>query len=194
MWVFVPQVPYVLNDITDYQYSICDIGLLFQIYYYRITNPVHLVNTTSSSCRLRESETEDSEASPLLRRGHNRRESNPQWWRHGHVQVLLPYILGICFVLLVGGISYIVHTRGLYNDSPPVDTSTGRVFDWKSQLLGWISAALYSEFRILRTKSAILNVFCLSWFSIPANTCVVSSALFLIYSSPHAVFSKKCFD
>lgn len=145
MWVFVPQVPYVLNDITDYQYSICDIGLLFQIYYYRITNPVHLVNTTSSSCRLRESETEDSEASPLLRRGHNRRESNPQWWRHGHVQVLLPYILGICFVLLVGGISYIVHTRGLYNDSPPVDTSTGRVFDWKSQLLGWISAALYSE-------------------------------------------------
>lgn len=60
--------------------------------------------------------------------------------------VVAPYALGTFFVLSVGTAAYWIHTNGSEDHQGDKNVRVRKdVLEWRSQLLGWISAVLYCE-------------------------------------------------
>ncbi|KAI0087823.1 PQ-loop-domain-containing protein [Irpex rosettiformis] len=155
-------------------YTTCDIALLTQIYYYRWlrasrTGPLILDVEGHPSV--------PSEETPLIAdvqsSGEDRKTSKSIW------REFVVWGGALAFVLGTGAISWALDQYVHRNQprEPPKE-----VFEWKSQVLGWISAILYLGARIpqilknFQTKCAGLS-FALFIFSIAGNTTYALSIL-----------------
>ncbi|KIJ54580.1 hypothetical protein M422DRAFT_24519 [Sphaerobolus stellatus SS14] len=155
-------------------YTLCDAVLLFQIFYYRRTHPIHIEARPHSPSP---ASLEQTETTPLLAQTSKDEEEQPLYR-----QVLShawPYLLGITFVCSIGAISYWVNVRKSHQGLPE---KRDDIFEWKSQLFGWISAILYLGSRIpqilknVTTKCAGLSPV-LFFFAIAGNVTYVASIL-----------------
>ena len=119
------------------QYTACDVVLLTQIYYYRWLNSRRsptLIPESSVPGRL------PSEATPLLAQESS---AGTHEKKTSHVlEVLLRYGGALCFILGTGVAAWAIdeHFRAGEPRQAPEE-----IWDWKSQLLGWVSAILYSK-------------------------------------------------
>ncbi|KAG8816915.1 hypothetical protein FRC17_000140, partial [Serendipita sp. 399] len=129
-------------------YTLCDLILLFQIYYYRLYNRYRSrERTTASSPTLVQSggSFEQTEQSPLLpsqaRKATVAEPTIPPWLSRG-----FQYFGGIAFVTFAGLSAWWISGRKAAGDG---DTGgKHEIFDWTSQILGWASAILYIGSRI----------------------------------------------
>ncbi|KAF8578078.1 PQ-loop-domain-containing protein [Ramaria rubella] len=155
-------------------YSLCDLGLLFQIYYYRRTHSVHIGILASHS--------EPHESVPLLpslpKDTHDQEYSYRKF-----LEQLIPYVLGVFFALAVGAVAFWINTKdGWENRQDGGCGALDDVFEWKSQIFGWTSAILYLGSRIpqilknLTTKCAGLSPI-LFFFAIIGNAAYAASIL-----------------
>lgn len=134
----------------------CDLTLLTQIYYYRYTSP----STTSSLS------SPNTERSPLLEQphphpGHPRPQptrSQPEDHKDTPEEdtplrtQLLQYLAGFVFVIGTGVAAWYL-TRVSHSGNQPGDGNgngnadvpqkDSDILEWKSQVFGWISAAMY---------------------------------------------------
>ncbi|KAI0345998.1 PQ-loop-domain-containing protein [Trametopsis cervina] len=157
-------------------YSVCDIILLVQIYYYRwskerqITAPplVPGVEVPASV---------PSEETPLIDAVQGSREEGKT--SRSMLSQFALYGGALAFVLGTGALSWAVDQyihKGQPREPPK------EVFEWKSSMLGWISAALYLGARIpqilknFQTKCEGLSL-ALFLFSIAGNTTYALSIL-----------------
>jgi len=131
-------------------YSLCDIILIFQIYYYRWTNPARPSIQVPPETP---SDTEASEQSPLL-------AADSSQSRHAEKETsvkraFLEYTAAIMFVFATGVVAWAISEKVNQGED---ETRPDEIFEWKSQVIGWISAVLYLGARIpqifknLRTK------------------------------------------
>ncbi|KLO15987.1 PQ-loop-domain-containing protein, partial [Schizopora paradoxa] len=152
-------------------YSLCDSILLFQIYYYRHTHPVHLESSTPAVTV----SNEHGEESPLLTSEiANRRKSSSH---PSYAAATLRYLLAFTFVICTGIIAWLASQRGNYEEEPKKAID---VIEWKSQVIGWTSAILYLGSRIpqifknFKTKCEGLSL-ALFMFAIAGNVTYVLS-------------------
>ncbi|KAI0770483.1 PQ-loop-domain-containing protein [Fomes fomentarius] len=165
-------------------YSACDTTLLVQIFYYRwkrARRSVPLLVTEDS----RLSALYD-EASPLLP-GDTRTEEPPP--RQPAWKETLKFATALVFVFGVGVAAWAID-RHVYKNRPrskPVE-----VIEWRSQVLGWLSAALFLGSRIpqivknLETRCEGLSPF-LFVYSITGNTTYTLSILAVSLDIRHIV-------
>ncbi|KAG9096498.1 hypothetical protein FRC06_008605, partial [Ceratobasidium sp. 370] len=136
-------------------YTVCDLILLFQIYYYRWTHPVHpasLIIPRPPPNPADPNSTAD-EHSPLLRnQPPNNLASAKTVERDAHdtlVRRTLRYVLLFGFVIGTGvaawGINRLVRSKDGPGSVPP---SEHEIIEWKSQLLGYASAICFIGARI----------------------------------------------
>ncbi|KAF8517341.1 PQ-loop-domain-containing protein [Gautieria morchelliformis] len=151
-------------------YSLCDIGLLCQIYYYRQTHPVHL------------STPEQDESTRLLPSSQMEHPAHRPRYRR-LLNQFAPYGLGILFVLTVGAAAYWINTDQTQSRGGcPKLGKREDLLEWKSQLSGWVSAVLYLGSRIpqisknVATKCVGLSPV-LFFFAIAGNATYVASIL-----------------
>ncbi|EJF61077.1 PQ-loop-domain-containing protein [Dichomitus squalens] len=166
-------------------YSVCDATLLAQIYYYRWKrtrrNAPLLITEDSRQSALYD------ESSPLLPGDGRSEEPSPvrPVWQDG-----LRYIAAMVFVFGVGVGAWAVDKYIRYS-TPPLDPQE-EVVEWRSQVLGWISAALFLGARVpqivknLSTRCEGLSPF-LFVYSISGNTTYVLSILAASLSMKHLV-------
>jgi len=160
-------------------YTLCDMTLLAQIYYYRWRT--HQTHSHSGYNAL------PTEASPLLS---ERAVEKPKWKK-----ILLgrpmQYFLAVVFVVGTGfAASAIFRSRTAEDPQDPTDSD--EIFEWKSQLLGWTSAVMYIGSRIpqivknAKTKCAGLSL-ALFVFCLGGNVTYVSSILVADPSKEHVI-------
>ena len=126
------------------QYSLCDITLLVQIFYYRRTHPVRLISTAAPAVVVSD---ENGEMEPLLteRASHSEKKGRTSY------RAALLYACALTFVVATGVIAWLLSRSQNESDEPPASTPKD-VIEWRSQALGWASALLYRKFRFgLRT-------------------------------------------
>ncbi|KAI0755179.1 PQ-loop-domain-containing protein [Daedaleopsis nitida] len=156
-------------------YSVCDVTLLAQIYYYRWKRARRSVPLlVAEDSRL--SALYD-EASPLLP-GEGPAEDRPpkvkQVWGE-----TLKFAVALLFVFAVGVAAWAVD-RHVHENAPR--SKPEEAIEWRSQILGWISAALFLGSRIpqivknLSTRCEGLSPF-LFVYSISGNTTYTLSIL-----------------
>lgn len=131
---------YVMADVHaclfSIQYSVCDSILLLQIYYYR-WNP----SASSEGPLLVSDETISnvSEETALLA---GSREDSREKTKMSIFTEFLKYAGALVFVFIVGiaawGVDEYIH-RGVPRSKP------SEKLEWKSQVLGWISAAMFCK-------------------------------------------------
>ncbi|KAI8986226.1 PQ-loop-domain-containing protein [Trametes punicea] len=154
-------------------YSVCDAILLFQIYYYRWKR------ARRSARLLLADEAAESvlydEASPLL--PGDGRADVPK--KKSMSMDTLKFITALLFVFGVGLAAWAVD-RHIHRGSPR--SKPAEVIEWRSQVLGWFSAALFLGARIpqivknLSTRCEGLSPF-LFVYSITGNTTYAISIL-----------------
>ena len=132
-----------LASLSSLQYTVCDIILLIQIYYYRWARPKEL----TASLLIPEAEVPGriaSEETPLIseREGET---THVKTERSALAQGLI-YGSALVFVLLTGVAAWAVDEY-LHRDQPR-EPPRERV-EWRSQVLGWISAVMYSKFFVI---------------------------------------------
>ncbi|KAI0670993.1 PQ-loop-domain-containing protein [Trametes maxima] len=152
-------------------YSVCDVILLFQIYYYRWKS------ARRSERQLLVDESEEStvydEETPLLAGG----AEAPT--KKSMSKETLKFVTALLFVFAVGVAAWAVD-RHLHRDNPRQKPE--EVIEWRSQCLGWISAALFLGARVpqivknLSTRCEGLSPF-LFVYSISGNTTYFLSIL-----------------
>jgi len=153
-------------------YSLCDSILLFQIYYYRHTNPVILVTPTPSVIV----SNEEGEEAPLL--GAHREVVEQKAAEHpSRLKAFLQYLPALVFVITTGVVAWSVNQQRGSKIDP---TRPKDVIDWKSQVIGWTAAVLYLGSRIpqilknFKTKCEGLSM-ALFLFAIAGNVTYVLS-------------------
>jgi len=114
-------------------YLFCDGLLLFQIYYYRWKN------TRADQAITRE--IEPAEDTPLLENAVEPR-STSRWTIENEV---LKYSLCLLFVFIAGIVAWAIDMK---IRGPGVPHEPETVIEWKSQVLGWVSAILFLGARI----------------------------------------------
>ncbi|KAG8892886.1 hypothetical protein FRB99_002380 [Tulasnella sp. 403] len=157
-------------------YSVCDVTLLVQVYYYRWKHRHRRRRSSAGpeSAPLLPSETEA--AYP--------REA-PTWQKFLSQRSIL-YTAGFLFVISAGLLASTITQSG--EDTPPRDEE--EVLEWKSQTLGWISAVMYLGSRIpqiiknAKTKCAGLSL-ALFVFAIGGNLTFTLSILVASTSKNH---------
>ena len=118
------------------QYVVCDSLLLFQIYYYRWKNPRADEPITR--------EIDPSEHSPLLEN-----PIKPKSRRRSCIDnEVVKCTLYLTFVIVAGILASILDSK---IRGPRIPNEPEGVVEWKSQILGWVSAAMF------RTSSAVFN-------------------------------------
>ena len=117
----------------ELQYSLCDIILLFQIYYYRFTHPVHL-----AAPGVFVSDIENGEQTPLL----DNHPEDSAAKKNSHKKQISVYVLLLAFVLSAGTAAWLL---GGQSHDMPKEEKRKDVIEWKSQVIGWMSAILYRE-------------------------------------------------
>ncbi|KAH9936153.1 PQ-loop-domain-containing protein [Fomitopsis serialis] len=154
-------------------YSVCDSMLLFQIYYYRWTN-----NTPSREPALAsaESAAQDLERTPLLTHNGNAAEASV---KPSIIRNFTKYAGALCFVFVVGIAAWAVDEHIHQDQASP---NRDEVVEWRSQVLGWISAAMFLGARVpqivknFQTRCEGLSPF-LFVYSITGNTTFVLAIL-----------------
>ena len=126
------------------QYSACDIILLIQIYYYRWIRP----HEPSASSITPEAEVSGriaitSEETPLI--AERRDQTVSEKLERSILGQCLVYGGALLFVLGTGVAAWAVDEY-LHRERPRQPPK--EVFEWRSQVLGWISAVMYREFRL----------------------------------------------
>ena len=118
------------------QYVVCDTLLLFQIYYYRWKNP-HADKPTTQNI-------DPTEDTPLLENSIKPRSTG--WWSTENE--VFKCFLYLIFVFVAGTFAWTIDSiiRG-----PRTPNEPEGVVEWKSQILGWVSAAMFC------TSSAVFN-------------------------------------
>ncbi|KAF9644909.1 PQ-loop-domain-containing protein [Thelephora ganbajun] len=114
-------------------YLFCDTLLLFQIYYYRWKNP-HIDEAITQ-------EIETTEDTPLLENSVELKRRS-RWSLENEV---LKYSLCLIFVFAAGILAWAIDSsiRGPRTPSEPEG-----VVEWRSQILGWVSAVMFLGARI----------------------------------------------
>ncbi|KZT73912.1 PQ-loop-domain-containing protein [Daedalea quercina L-15889] len=154
-------------------YSVCDSILLLQIYYYRWTS--------NASSRVPAQISTDSAAGDL--------ERAPLLSHHGVIaetsakpaiyKVFTKYAGALCFVFVVGIAAWAMDEHTHRGQTPP---KRDEVIEWRSQILGWISAAMFLGARVpqivknFKTRCEGLSPF-LFVYSITGNTTYVLAIL-----------------
>ncbi|KZP31494.1 PQ-loop-domain-containing protein [Athelia psychrophila] len=120
-------------------YSICDIILLIQIYYYRWARSLRTEPNSITAER-------DTEETPLLV------GSTPECTHETGSQRLLklyaPYAAAVLFVIASGVFSWWISLRSGNGKGAPQSPSELETSEWTIQLIGWSSAVLYLGSRI----------------------------------------------
>jgi len=151
-------------------YSLCDVTLLYQIYYYRYTHPVHLVESTPAVVLSNEA----GEESPLLASEPGLRKTAEH---SSYIKAALRYLLAFAFVVATGIIAWLIQHN---QDSDPDPRKIKDVIEWRSQVIGWTSALLYLGSRVpqilknFETKCEGLSL-ALFMFAIAGNVTYVMS-------------------
>lgn len=123
-------------------YSLCDITLLSQIYYYRYFYSAHPITLTPNVVL----STENGEEAPLLVRSPSATsETREKKSKFG--SAALRYILAFIFVIATGIVAWLV-TRDMKGDGNSSGDRQKDVIEWRSQVIGWTSAVLYLGSRI----------------------------------------------
>ena len=119
---------------SNQQYSFCDLILLFQVYYYRW-----------QKAKAEAVSGEPTESSLLLHTTAPPAKAQPK----PLLPPALQYPLLLLFVVASGFIGYYID---IPNDDVSIPEQPGKgsevELEWKSQLLGWISAVLYLGSRV----------------------------------------------
>ncbi|CED83881.1 Predicted membrane protein [Phaffia rhodozyma] len=159
-------------------YSICDIVLLFQVYYYR-QNPA--VATPSSEVEQLHvpSSDDNTESSPLLPKSTTVEPARKKSFLIQNAVHFLAFGLVFGTALVAWG----VNVWGKGNSHPPTDGENSTKIEWKSQTLGWISAVTYIGSRVpqiyhnweTRCTGLSLGMFV---FTISGNLTYIASILF----------------
>ncbi len=111
------------SALIPFQYTLCDLVLLFQVYYYRRVRRIASSSTSESAPLL--PSVPPAQPKPLLPPG-------------------LEYPLLLLFVLLSGVGAWYLSDVPDNVSIPEKPRKSGEVeLEWRSQTLGWISAALY---------------------------------------------------
>lgn len=133
------------------QYSLCDVILLFQIYYYRHKYPGGvprpLRNTPVAIVQ-----NENGEDQPLLGGSEGHEKERRENW----AGAILKYFSALAFVCAVGALAWYMTEGadgGLEDDMKDKD-----VIEWRSQVIGWLSAVLYREFHSFPERVPFLRV------------------------------------
>ncbi|KIM30059.1 hypothetical protein M408DRAFT_100577 [Serendipita vermifera MAFF 305830] len=186
-------------------YTICDLILLFQIYYYRLydeppspTATYVETTTTSPDTLVPSTPLIASEQTPLLPQSQaqalkvtlstpnptNPPVAIPTWLSRG-----AQYVGGLAFVTLAGLAAWWIAGHKEAGDDGSVE-----VFNWTSQALGWASAAMYIGSRIPQiaknreTKCAGLSL-ALFLFAILGNVTYVLSICVISMDKDHLILS-----
>lgn len=112
---------------------------MIQVYYYRWENSRRRITAGLGPGAFVPSR-DPSEETPLIpeeRRADTREKSTPST-----LQQILRYGSALCFILGTGIAAWAID-ENVHKGQPR--TAPEEVLEWKSQLLGWISAILYSE-------------------------------------------------
>jgi len=117
-------------------YTLCDITLLFQVYYYRWKE-------RSRGILLR-AEDSPTEQSCLL--GDNALVHGSEARPTSVIRVFAQYAAAIAFVMATGVVAYLISERIQRDDSPALPPDPP--FEWRIQVLGWMSALLYLGARV----------------------------------------------
>jgi len=117
-------------------YTVCDLTLLIQIYYYRYTNPTASLSSDERSPLLQQPQATQSED----------RKDSPDEDTPLRTQ-LLRYLAGFTFVIGTGVAAW-YFTRAGHSTDPDVPPPDSDILEWRSQIIGWISAAMYLGARI----------------------------------------------
>ncbi|KZO93319.1 PQ-loop-domain-containing protein [Calocera viscosa TUFC12733] len=119
-------------------YTLCDLTLLLQIYYYRHVHPTHIAPILPSP----------SESAPLLSSStaalppsSEPKPTTSNTWKKAAV-----YGLAVVFVVATGLIAWRVSKSAGGGEDSPGSPEDG--LDWKTQVIGWCSAILYLGSRI----------------------------------------------
>ncbi|WVF70623.1 hypothetical protein IAT40_005415 [Kwoniella sp. CBS 6097] len=138
-------------------YTICDLILLFQVYYYRRhPSPASHVHITPSD-----------ESTPLLPEPKQPKPLLPP---------ALEYPVLLAFVLLSGVGAWYISDK----DQVKIPEEPEIIFEWRSQVLGWMSAVLYLGSRVpqivhnYKTRCAGLSL-AMFFFAISGNVTYVLS-------------------
>ncbi|CUA68785.1 putative vacuolar amino acid transporter YPQ1 [Rhizoctonia solani] len=178
-------------------YTICDIILLFQIYYYRWTHPVHpaALFLPRPPPHVNDPNSTADEHSPLLRDQPANNSASVQTVENNAHDTFsrraLRYALLFGFVIGTGVVAWAInrfaHSK---NGSEPLPPRDDEVLEWRSQLLGYASAILYIGSRIPQilknreTKCEGLSL-ALFMFTITGNLTYVLSICVVSLSSQH---------
>jgi len=161
-------------------YTVCDLTLLIQIYYYRYTNP-----TASLS---------SDERSPLLEQSQASRSEDRKDSLDGNTSVraqVLQYLAGFTFVIGTGVVAW-YFTRAGHSTDPDVPPPDSDILEWRSQVIGWISASLYLGARIpqiaknMETKCEGLSL-ALFVYAIAGNLTFALSICVVSMESKHLI-------
>ncbi|EMD39517.1 hypothetical protein CERSUDRAFT_111836 [Gelatoporia subvermispora B] len=152
-------------------YTACDTILLFQIYHYRWTNPA----LSEAPLLVTEdvSPPETSEETPLLF------TSGAERGKRTIIHEFGKYAGALLFVFAVGVAAWAVD-ENIHGGQPR--SQPEEVFEWRSQVLGWISAVMYLGARVpqivknFKTRCAGLSPF-LFMYSICGNLTYVLAIL-----------------
>lgn len=163
-------------------YTICDVILLVQIYYYRWLKNLKELTSSQLISEAHAPPRLPSEETPLISQHNDAKRTE----RSIAVQCLL-YGSALVFVLGTGVAAWAVdeHLHQGQSREPPAE-----VIEWRSQLLGWISAVLYLGARIpqifknFQTRCEGLSP-ALFLFAIAGNTTYVLSIFSLSLEPKH---------
>lgn len=120
----------------DSQYSICDIILFIQIYYYRWARSLRAEPNLITAER-------DTEETPLL--VGSTPECNHETGSQRLLKIYAPYAVAVLFVIASGVFSWWISLRSRNGDEAPKSPSDPETSEWTIQLIGWTSAILYCE-------------------------------------------------
>ncbi|KZV73803.1 PQ-loop-domain-containing protein [Peniophora sp. CONT] len=123
-------------------YSLCDSVLLGQIYYYR-WRQAH----TAAMFADDDAPVPADESAPLLAGGNEVVEETEKQTSSLRRE-LLQYTGSIVFVVAVGVAAWAVSTKMDTGDDVPPTKGAEEVIEWRSQVMGWISAVLYLGSRV----------------------------------------------
>ncbi|KAA1469884.1 PQ-loop-domain-containing protein [Dentipellis sp. KUC8613] len=121
-------------------YTFCDLVLLGQIYYYRWAGRRRSGKDTISDSP--SAPVESHEETPLLSESHEHHlETKPSSTK----RTVLVYATAVFFVFATGILAWAISEKFGHSED---DSERKEVLEWKSQVIGWISAVLYLGSRI----------------------------------------------
>ncbi|KAI0031055.1 PQ-loop-domain-containing protein [Vararia minispora EC-137] len=127
-------------------YTLCDTILLVQIYYYRwLHSRKRSLFVSEDGARIAE-ETRPEDTTPLLTGDNETHVAEKE--SVSFKKEILVYSTAIGFVVATGIVAWAVseHTRGEKGGGRPGRSE--EVIEWRSQIMGWISAVLYLGSRV----------------------------------------------